>query len=171
MTHNTDNTHNTTKSHNTGIKTMQKVMENRGKSRIWLQSLAAYGWPAGKAYTVAYQSGGNIVITATVGSKRKVGPSKDGLIEISNKNVTAWANSHTALVTHVDFRYYNDRIEITPARHHVDLPRAHTQPDKPQEDRVIPPSVSVKLPKAVKPTTKPKAKQPNLDDIMNMMVC
>jgi len=137
-----------------GIKTMQSIMQNRGNARIWLQDLAAYGWAAGKGYTVLID-GDAITITADPTSKRKVGKAKGGIIDLTNKRITAWAMAVQA--THVDFTYYNDRIIISVARQHRELaPRVPT----PREDVTPAPSVPVM------PTHKPQGAV----DIFDMIV-
>ena len=105
----------TSPTRHTGTKTMQSIMQNRGNARIWLQDLAAYGWAAGKAYTVLID-GDTITIKADPTSKRKVGKSKGGIIDLTNRRITEWAMRVQA--THVDFTYYNDRIIISVARQH-----------------------------------------------------
>lgn len=122
-----------------GVKSMQSLMINRGNTRIWLQGMAAYGWAAGKAYTVEYLDT-CIVIRHTQGAKRQVGKQKEGLIDLCNKQVTRWSQSMGDTVTHVDFECYDDRIEIVPARQHRELaPRVPT----PREDATPKPSLPV----------------------------
>lgn len=118
-----------------GSKTMQSIMQNRGNKRIWLQDLAAYGWYVGKAYKVVYDKE-VIVIYAVENSKRSVGKSKNGIIDLCNKSVTAFAERTQA--THVNFAYFSDRIVISVAKQFKQL---EPMPKAPREaDTSTPPS-------------------------------
>jgi hypothetical protein len=65
--------------------------------RIWLQDLnAKYGWHVGARYSVTYTEDAIFLQRDEDNGKRKVSKGKGGVIDLTSKKVTAWAQGSTS---------------------------------------------------------------------------
>lgn len=84
-----------------------KVGNTSKGRRIWLQTTERYGWNGGDRYTTRITKTA-ITLTKDPEGKRKVTPSKSGVIDLCNNTITEWADG----CQQVSVRYTEDTITI-----------------------------------------------------------
>lgn len=62
------------------------VAPTKKGARVWLQGLAALGWAGGTRYNVEFHEG-YVTLSRNAEGKRKVTPSKGGVIDLESKKI------------------------------------------------------------------------------------
>lgn len=71
------------------------VAPTKKGARIWLQGLESLGWQGGTRYNVKFCRG-FVTLTRCADGKRKVTPSKGGVIDLESKQIQKTFDGHTS---------------------------------------------------------------------------
>ena len=77
------------------------VAPTKKGARVWLQGLESLGWTGGTRYNVEFHDG-FVTLSRNAEGKRKVTPSKGGVIDLESKKVAQVFEGCTQVAYHVN---------------------------------------------------------------------